>query len=491
MADIYGLRLVSKVWKELIEDTPWFWTEVSSDWPTAVIRDCLRLSRNHLLRVTVSSDWFDRRGKDSIKKFQLLQPHAERWETLNYNTDRLAASDARRAKDILESPAPNLQSLCASILKAGLSPPPTLNLAGGKANQLKHLRLENILVPWSSQLLTGLETFNLSIEGTVPVRQIVDIFIKNPGLRSFHLSYRSAGGQDIPTLSTSADSNTFHVTANSLEELNLCFDDPRIASHILSQVSMPACRSLKLAVESMAMMDDIHSLNVAFSQFIPKIGYAMSQSGRTTFYAWPEQPFQWSVTSEQEWSITSEQEWNISSEQELLQFSLEFSHSSLDRFIECVRNLALASESQLELEVRLGPTPPPHWIADELGGWSEITKLHVSSPSSDFHDGRDDEVMLFPDYLGQTRVDPGPGLSWPFPNLRELDLSELECPLLKVFDMLNRRYLSSSDVQSMEDLEIPVNIPPKLDIQIRYLLEWGDAVILPAVKNHRGVKSLE
>ncbi|KIO28507.1 hypothetical protein M407DRAFT_22394 [Tulasnella calospora MUT 4182] len=99
--------------------------------------------------------------------------------------------------------------------------------------------------------------------------------------------------------------------------------------------------------------------------------------------------------------------------------------------------------------------------------------------------------MLFPDYLGQTRVDPGPGLSWPFPNLQELDLSELECPLLKVFDMLNRRYLSSSDVQSMEDLDILVNIPPKLDIRIRGTLEWDDDVILPALENHRGVKSLQ
>ncbi|KAG8920115.1 hypothetical protein FRC01_000912 [Tulasnella sp. 417] len=472
MKDIYDIRLVSKLWKRLIEDTPWFWTNISTDYPTTVIQDCVRLSRNHLLEVEISSSWPYRGPKDLIEKLQLLQPHAERWETLTYHTREGSFGDSQHFRDFLESPAPNLQSLVARLTGTMSSPPPVLNMAGGKANQMKHLSLENILLPWSSQLLTGLETFSLSVEGTIPVGEIVNILNNSPGLWSFDLSYRSAGNQDIPTLPSSADSNTSHVTANSLQEVSVSFDDPRIASHILSRVSMPACRSLRMVVKPMTVMNDIHSLNVALSQFATKIGHAMSQCGRTTFSSWPEQPFQWTIFPPED----------------IFQFSLEFSYLPLDRFIECIRNLALASGSQLELEVELGPTPS--WIADELGGWSEITKLNVASSSMINYD-RGDEMVIFPDYLGQTRLNPGPGLSWPFPKLQEVDLSKLEIPLLRVFDMLNRRYLSSSDVQRMEELDIPVNTPSKLDIQVRGMLEWEDDVIAPAIESHLGVKSLE
>ncbi|KAG8947914.1 hypothetical protein FRC00_008857, partial [Tulasnella sp. 408] len=470
MIEIYSLRLVSRPWKELIEGTPWFWAVISAYWPTTVIQDCLRLSRNHLLWITAFSSWADGDTEDVTNKLQLFQPHAARWETLDYHTDRLSASAAQRVWDILESPAPNLQTLYASLPKPRLSPAPTLNLAGGEAIRLKDLRLDNILVPWSSQLFTGLETFSLKIEGTVPMTEIVTIFIKNPGLRSFSLSFRSRG-PDIPTLPASTASNPSHVTANVLEEVDLCVEDPRVASYILSQVFMPACRSLRLVVESMTRMNDLQPLNVALSQFFEKIEHAISQCGRTTFYVWPDIPH----------------EWTIRAPQASFQLSLELSGSPLERIIECIRNITLASGSQLELEVYLNTMS--RWIAAELGGWNEITKLHVTSTSKSYDD-QEEEMVIFPDYLGQTRVESGSGLSWPFPKLQELDLSQLESPLLRLFDMLNRRYLPSSDVQSMEELDIPVNIPPRLDIRVGGMREWEDGVILPALENHRGVKSL-
>ncbi|KAG9033818.1 hypothetical protein FS837_002380 [Tulasnella sp. UAMH 9824] len=472
--EIYGLRLVSHAWKELIEHTPWLWTYISAYYPTTVIQDCLRLSRNHLLRVEILSgrNWlFDDGPKHLNEKLQLLRPHAERWEELNYDTQEGSSADNQLVSDFLESPAPNLQSIVAILPHTMPYPPPTLNLAGGKTNQLKHLRLGNVSLPWSSQLLTRLETFSLEIKGTVPVEEMVNIFIKNPGLKSFHLScYKE--GLGIPDLPTSDGSNTFEATANSLEEINIGFNDLGIANHILSRVYMPACRSIKLAVKPLGRMDDFLSLNVALSQFAPKIGQAMNEGGRTTFYDWPKQPLKWSV----------------SSQQEVFQLSIEFSYLSLEDVIWCIRDLASASASELELEVYLGPTSQRD--ADELGRWYGITKLHISSPFK-FDCDRNDDAVLFPDYLGHTRTDLEPELSWSFPDLQELDISELECSYLRVFDMLNQRYLSDSDTQRMKDLRIHINTPSKLGIVVRDSLKWEDSLIVPAIESHRGVKSLE
>ncbi|KAG9049306.1 hypothetical protein FS837_010726 [Tulasnella sp. UAMH 9824] len=483
MREIYGLRRVSKPWKELIEHTPWFWTYISADYPTSIIQECLRLSRHHFLRITISSScpswdsWFEKSPTDLIPKLQLLQPHAERWVTLDYKILERSSVDGHRIRDFLESPAPNLKKLVAILPDTMRSGPATLNLAGGKANQMKHLRLENVLLPWSSQLLTGLETFRLSVDSAVSVESIVNIFINCPGLRSFDFSYRIGEGQNIPTLPPLVDPNPSQITAaDALEEVSLCFGDPGIASRILSQVSMPVCRSLKLvAKQSRAIMNDIHwqHLNEALSQFSPKIGDAISKAGRAALYIWPDSPW----------------EWTISSEEEAFQFSLDFSLLSLDRFIECARNLASASASELEFEVYLGPTSD-RWIPAELGEWSEITKLHVASAYQARYDDGDEEPM-FPGYLGQVQMNPVPGLSWPFPNLQELDISDLECPLLKIFDMLNRRYLPDLDVQRMEDLQILVDVPPELDIRVQSTLEWQDSIIVPAIESHRGVKSLE
>ncbi|KAG9033816.1 hypothetical protein FS837_002378 [Tulasnella sp. UAMH 9824] len=476
MRELYSLKLVSHTWKELIEHTPWFWTCISADYPTSVIQDCLRLSRNHLLRVEIYAFcvFFDE-PKHLNEKLQLLQLHAERWETLNFNTREGSTSSAedQLIRAFLESPAPNLETVVALIHRTMSSPLPRLNLAGGKTSQIKHLRLENVLLPWSSQPLTRLETFSLEIEGTVPVEEMVNIFINSPGLRFFYLSYRSTEGLEIPALPTSAGSNTFQTTANSLKDVSICFDNPGIASHILSRVCMPACRSLTLAIKPVETMHDIHSLNAALSQFAPKIGQAMNEGGRTTFSSWPEQPF----------------EWSISRQQDVFQLSIEFSWVPLEDFIECIRNLALAAASELELEVHLGPTS--EWTADKLGEWTEVTKLHIASPSKFYYD-RNDPAVTFPDYLGHSQEDPDSGqLFWPFPNLQEVDLSELECSPLRVFDMLNRRYLSGSDIKTMGDLGIHINVPSKLDILVRDTLKWEDSVIVPAIENHRGVKSLE
>ncbi|KAG8911815.1 hypothetical protein FRC00_005773 [Tulasnella sp. 408] len=390
-----------------------------------------------------------------MNKLQLLQTHAERWEILDYNINWFPNSDAHRP--ILEAHAPNLRRISASLPTHWSLPLQTLNLAGGNANHLKHLTLENVLLPWSSRLLIGLETFSLRIEGTVPVEEIVAIFINSPRLRSFDLFYRDTGDQHIPILPTSATSNS--VTADSLEELKLCFDNPRIAkSHLILGVHASL-------------------YHFQFGGLIGRhdgLGRVMSHGRRTKLSIMPKGPSKWSSPEEEE----------------EFQFSLEFPVHSLEGFVECARNLASNSASTLELAVtvHLGRSLIPRWIGEMLGDWSEITRLHVWSVDDEWDE--EDEVALFPDYLGEPKIHVLHGLCWPFPNLRELDLSDLEWPLLKVFDLLNWRYLSSSDVESLNKIHLPVSSPTRLDLRVHNYFVGDDNQINKALKDHRGVESL-
>ncbi|KIO30666.1 glycoside hydrolase family 5 protein [Tulasnella calospora MUT 4182] len=84
MAELSRLRLVSKAWKELIENTLTLWTYISKDYPSIVARDCLRWLETHLLQI---KHFHTRLSfmEALIELLKLLQPHSYRWKTLYYS----------------------------------------------------------------------------------------------------------------------------------------------------------------------------------------------------------------------------------------------------------------------------------------------------------------------------------------------------------------------------------------------------------------------
>ncbi|KAG8975476.1 hypothetical protein FRC05_005545 [Tulasnella sp. 425] len=465
MAELYGLRLVSELWKELIENTPTLWTHVSGDSPMTVIQDCLRWSKNRPLQIEVYSSQF-KSSEALIEYLQLLQPHSYRWKTLRYavrQRSRLRL-DESIAKNFLESPAPMLQSIYVELDK--FSPAPTVNLAGGQAKTLKRLRLQDISLPWSSNLLHGLETFSLQIKGTVPAEDIINLFAKSPGLRRFELSCQGTDGQNNQTAPTGG----LNTAAYSLEEA-VVRTRPYIASQILSHVSMPNCRSLVLSTHFTAL-DDIHTLDDALVQFMPRIGEALDLGGRTTL-TWSESPeFRY--------------EWRSPSKYDAFHFSLEFSGIWIRIIMGWIRGLVAASGSQLELEVSL--TTSDLEIGQAMGGLDEITKLEIVSNSGSQWDETEEAAPLL-DFLGNARVD-ADGLSWAFSNLQELDLRPSGYGPIKVFNMFNKRFLHDAHIKALEELGLSIDPPPKLNVWVEYPNADAEVMMMTALENHWGTKSL-
>lgn len=471
MAELYGLRLVSKSWKELVENTPTLWTYVTAtDYPIPVIRDCLRRSKNYPLRITIFHFPILHDSPEALTPYlQLLQPHSSRWRSLSCTVWGELDPDNEHVRNFLESPAPILQSISASFNTQPLVP--TINLAGGQAQNLKHLDLQSIILPWSSNLLSGLETFRLAAQDTIPVEEIINLFVKSPGLRRFELSCQGTEGQNNQTAPVAPALDTI---AHSLEEAVIS-TLPRIASQILSRISMPRCRSLTLSTDFTTLDNGIDSLDDALAQFMPKIGDALNLGGRTTLtFFWDELKY----------------EWRSSSKYDAFNFSLEISGVELEILIEWIRNLATASGSRLELEVTLRTSDLR--LAQRLGEWNEITKLTITSEYSEFYSYEEDETTPLLDFLGNPKVDPIDGLSWSwtFPNLQELDLRPSGYGPMKVFNMFHRRYFPDTYVQAMEGSGLAIQPPPKLDVWVEYPIEPAEMAIMTALENHWGVKSL-
>ncbi|KAG8946925.1 hypothetical protein FRC04_011352 [Tulasnella sp. 424] len=446
MQEIYSLRLVSKSWKELIEDTATLWTHVSTRYPTAVIRDCLRRSNNYPLRIEIRHVQVPIHFRNAlISRLQLLQSHSYRWRSVTYNYFR----DPRL---ILT----NADGQCRRRT--------------GQA--LKHVKVHGLLLPWSSSLLRGLETLSLEVPGTVPVDEIINLFDKNPALKSFELySEGTPDSQSDQTASWPANP-AFDITAHSLENVTVRTRNPHFARQIMSRVSMPNCESLNLST-GFATLDDTHTLYNTLAQFVPKIKRALSLGGRTRLIWDPEAELTY--------------EWCGYLEYDAFQFDLEFSGVEPDIIIEWIRNFAAVSGSQVELEVCLVASDME--TAQRLGGCNEITKLDIECQSGFTWDDAD-EITPLMDLLGDARVDPFDNLSWAFPNLKELSLRFPAYELMKVFNMLSRRYLHDTYVQVMEASGISIHTPPKLDLWVEKPTEPADAKIMTALKNHWGVKNL-
>ncbi|KAG8946926.1 hypothetical protein FRC04_011353 [Tulasnella sp. 424] len=467
MVALYDLRLVSRLWKELIEDTPTLWTHISADdFPTTVIRDCLRWSKSRSLRISVGFPWTRCSETRLIKHLDLLRLHSHRWKTLSYSAKRLPSIDDQHVKNFLESPAPMLQSIYASF-GFGDEPAPTFNLAGGQAKALKHLSLHDVLVPWSSNLLPGLESFDLGMHSPIPAEEIFNLLTKSPALKSLDLFWEDAESPNEPNPLATPPPD---ITAASLEEVSIDITSFQFTSHILSHVSMPSCESLELCAR-FTTPGDLDVLGNALVQFMPRITEALRLAGRTRLIVQGAYDLQW----------------RSSLDYKAFQFVFIFSGLLLESLIGWIRNLVATSESQLEVEVILDTSH--RQTVEALGDWNDITNLMISHPVRLSTYGTNEDVSL-PDFLGDVRVDPVDGLSWPFPNLQELVLFQNGSYLLAVLGMLNRRYLPDSYVRELEGQGISVSTPPPIAIDLRVESAKEDDATMAVLKNHRGVKRL-
>lgn len=466
MAEVYRLRLVSKSWKELVEDTPELWTYVSTNFPTVVVRDCLRWSKDRFLWVKVWHTWAHPVANLQLVEFiQLLQSHAHRWKALEYSTSIGPWIDSIHSRNFLESPAPMLQSIDVNL--GQFYEEPGLNLGGGVAKELEHMTLHDAILPECSRFLHDLETFSLKNDDTVPTREVLNIFIKNPALRRFELWCESAEDQSNPLASATQRLDT---VATSLDRVIILSEHPQIITQILSHVSMPRCKYLQLSADFMELDGNLQVMDQALVQFMPRIREAVSQGQRTTLVVSSECDFEWSSPLEYDG----------------FQFSFEWSGISLGSLREWIRGLIGTLETPLELEIIL--TTPLQDAIETLGEWNEVTKLTIMSRGPPFEEI--DAVVSLSDFLGSSIVDSVGAPSWGFPNLRELDISFAKYDLSKVFGMLNKRYLPDTDVRDMKEQGISIQTPPKIDLRVQGATEVEDATIMRALKRHWGVKSL-
>ncbi|KAG8964358.1 hypothetical protein FRC03_001842 [Tulasnella sp. 419] len=196
---IEGLRIVCRRWYQVIESTPAVWSYIYIDNESKPQKVRAQLTKSQATPLVIEMENFTSNGN---KMLNILFDHIPRWQSVTLDlTQRpefvamsyagwdshLSLSDLRR---MAETPAPFLRTFDMEI--DGRFPMPSLpmNLFGGYAPLLRHLRIPHLSISWDNPILSGLTSLSIyAWDGSncPSAEQYTRLFVSCPGLEDLRI----------------------------------------------------------------------------------------------------------------------------------------------------------------------------------------------------------------------------------------------------------------------------------------------------------------
>ncbi|KAG9024858.1 hypothetical protein FS837_005158 [Tulasnella sp. UAMH 9824] len=190
MKNLSLLRLVSRTWRDLLNDTPTFWTILSSTVPRIVNQTSITRSGEAPVIVHFGrSPTMILGGQGGSDEYpdgftELVGSIRDRWKVVY--VQELAA---RVVWEYLNSPASMIETVHLHVRYS--SRPVTLDLLGGEIHNIRYLNLHSVKIPWSRSEFRGLKHLGLlnADERGLTMDVILDMLANNPDLESLKISW--------------------------------------------------------------------------------------------------------------------------------------------------------------------------------------------------------------------------------------------------------------------------------------------------------------
>ncbi|KDQ15095.1 hypothetical protein BOTBODRAFT_54953 [Botryobasidium botryosum FD-172 SS1] len=246
---------VSKLWREIVLNTPRLWTRINAN-SAELIAACVLRSKNAPLEIDLPDDTSECDPEDDNGVFAtactpheqlfktqmaLLMPQIHRWQSLALENVR-----ARHFWPKFCIAAPWLEKLALTLTPdvpvSAEDPPPETprDIFAGVTPHLRSLRLERIYIPLTSSIYTGLEALSVqSVDlSDFTANEFLDVLRACPRLESLWLNWIIMLGPthesqpivELPRLST--------IDINSMSS--------RAIRHILSSIDPPSLEWLSV-----------------------------------------------------------------------------------------------------------------------------------------------------------------------------------------------------------------------------------------------------
>ncbi|KAG8995026.1 hypothetical protein FRB94_009500 [Tulasnella sp. JGI-2019a] len=283
---LVSLGLVSKQWNRIVYETPSLWSHVSSRYRNQENEAAVIRSQTCPLSVEFSDDDFKEViGKKRAAFLDFTSHEAYRWRSIDFKVKY--HNTLALLRNFTSLSVPQLETLSIGYMgpKRGLLVEDRINMFSGRAGRLRHVKLCDLVIPLSSQLLSRLETLTITGARVSPgpsTNEIIDVLRRCPELRSFELDYSSEVGIRASG-ATVSEVEAVHLPL--LISFDVRLTNAAAFNRIISSVRVPACTRFILTcndpTSSIFSHESTHFMAALFStiQCLPRIWLMLEVDG--------------------------------------------------------------------------------------------------------------------------------------------------------------------------------------------------------------------
>lgn len=234
----------------MIADSSRLWSKVSCTDTLVFVRKAVQRSKSHPLEIS-----YDRQSGAKCPWtdfFVEMSPHLERWKTASFRIER---ADLAQFRELEDRSAPTLESLSIRgdfwdpgdwniwpplpIAERAELPIPTMDLFTGGTDNLRHLKLIDVVIPYTSRLLKGLKSLELSSRTPITPSEALALLVNNPSLEVLSIP--------LQVSSTSTDTTLAPIQLNHLRQINFHHCTQTAVEFILPLIHAPLLRALTIS----------------------------------------------------------------------------------------------------------------------------------------------------------------------------------------------------------------------------------------------------
>ncbi|KAG8956448.1 Cryptococcal mannosyltransferase 1 [Tulasnella sp. 408] len=237
------LRGVCYHWREVVDDTPRFWTLIRGGDSIRLVEEVLKRSSNHPLDVSFYSQHYFQ--PDRLAAFlEKLEPHLNRLKCVHFEYSSLLVPEGwLTTVNLLTSPQASLErfSLCDVSLQTGLL---ELTLFADLAPRLKDLDLQGIHFDCRGAIFGGLTSLSLSSVTVPSLKELLGAISRYEALLYLSL-------WDVwPQSPEPADPTPHRLLLPVLRRLYLNNLPSTLKERLLHDIHAPQCVDLGLSVQA-------------------------------------------------------------------------------------------------------------------------------------------------------------------------------------------------------------------------------------------------
>ncbi|KAG8914536.1 hypothetical protein FRC01_004023 [Tulasnella sp. 417] len=407
---LFIVARVSAHWKSVVDSTPSLWSVVSSNHSRVQVDWALQKSGRTPISVACryTGEALTATVKQGSRDFlRRMQSTGRQWDQLTLRLPTIG-----HLREFLEEPAPYLRKLNIKVANPSSDP---VDLCGDVRGVLEDVSLTGASIEWDSEALSGLQRLNLDyrLSGLGPsLTEILCLLQQSPTLRRFSWS----GWISLDTVTTGV---TPTITLSHLTRLSLR-DAPEVGVFkILECIHAPACSHLTIQCD-LEDGDTTQSLS-QLERFLPSLEKSLQRVATISiclgpssfhYHCVPETPdcpskldFEFGDTDPfplLEWFAEHLHDFSLMTPPIKIRFDPRFDFTRHDTILPALFRLRNVVSLTVADRV-VGPCRPLKWLSTPIRS------------------------------QGNT-------LSWPFPNLWELELGQSNLLIRDVLNFFGTRY---------------------------------------------------